>query len=126
MERLKMMTGINLSSINKPSIESLPFPIIVPCGVVCFIIHNTLFNRPRREGEARTRQAVDLAFQLLTHGALMINNTSHSLWDRLQQKTLNQQFTNRLNDGLKIPYKITGWLMQGFYAKPSLCMSSYS
>jgi hypothetical protein len=30
----------------------------------------------------------------------MINNTSHSLWDRLQQKTLNQQFTNRLMDGL--------------------------
>ena len=30
----------------------------------------------------------------------MINNTSHSLWDRLQQKTLNQQFTNRLIDGL--------------------------
>jgi len=30
----------------------------------------------------------------------MINNTSHSLWDRLQQKTLNQQFTNRLIEGL--------------------------
>lgn len=30
----------------------------------------------------------------------MINNTSHSLWDRLQQKSLNQQFINRLTDGL--------------------------
>ncbi|MGF1671192.1 MAG: DUF1670 domain-containing protein [Balneolaceae bacterium] len=30
----------------------------------------------------------------------MINNTSHSLWDRLQQKSLNQQFINRLIDGL--------------------------
>jgi len=67
---------------------------------VCFIITYTLINRLRSEGEARTRQAVDLAFQLLTYGALMINNTSHSLWDRLQQKTLNQQFTNRLIEGL--------------------------
>jgi hypothetical protein len=67
---------------------------------MCFINHNTLLNRLRREGEARTRQAVDLAFHLLTYGALMINNTSHSLWDRLQQKTLNQQFINRLIDGL--------------------------
>jgi len=72
----------------------------VPYGVVCFIITYTLINRLRSEGEARTRQAVDLAFQLLTYGALMINNTSHSLWDRLQQKTLNQQFTNRLIEGL--------------------------
>jgi hypothetical protein len=30
----------------------------------------------------------------------MINNTSHALWDRLQQKNLNQQFINRLIDGL--------------------------
>ena len=30
----------------------------------------------------------------------MINNSSHSLWDRLQQKTLNQQFINRLIEGL--------------------------
>ena len=72
----------------------------MPYGVVCFIITYTLINRLRSEGEARTRQAVDLAFQLLTYGALMINNTSHSLWDRLQQKTLNQQFTNRLIEGL--------------------------
>ena len=67
---------------------------------MCFIIHNTLINRLRSEGEARTRQAVDLAFYLLTYGALMINNISHSLWNRLQQKTLNQQFTNRLIEGL--------------------------
>jgi len=75
-------------------------PTIVPYGVMCLLINNTLINRLRSEGEARTRQAVDLAFHLLTYGALMINNTSHSLWDRLQQKTLNQQFTNRLIDGL--------------------------
>jgi hypothetical protein len=72
----------------------------VPYGVRCFIIYNTPINRQRSEGEARTRLAVDLAFHLLTYGALMINNTSRSLWDRLQQKTLNQQFTNRLIDGL--------------------------
>jgi len=75
-------------------------PTIVPYGVMCFIINNTLINRLRSEGEARTRQAVDLAFHLLTYGALMINNTTHSLWDRLQQKSLNQQFTNRLIEGL--------------------------
>jgi len=75
-------------------------PTIVPYGVMCFITNNTLINRLRSEGEARTRQAVDLAFHLLTYGILMINNTSHSLWDRLQQKTLNQQFTNRLIEGL--------------------------
>ena len=67
---------------------------------MCFIIYNTSINRQRSEGEAQSRLAVDLAFHLLTYGALMINNTSHSLWDRLQQKTLNQQFTNRLIDGL--------------------------
>ena len=67
---------------------------------MCFIIYNTSINRQRSEGEARTRQAVDLAFHLLTYGALMINNTTHSLWDRLQQKSLNQQFTNRLIEGL--------------------------
>jgi len=72
----------------------------VPYGVVCFIIHITLINRLRSEGEARTRQAVDLALYFLTYGRLMINNTSHSLWDRLQQKTLNQQFINRLIEGL--------------------------
>lgn len=75
-------------------------PTIVPYGVVCFIIHITLIHHLRSEGEARTRLVVDLAFYLLTYGALMINNTSHSLWDRLQQKSLNQQFTNRLIDGL--------------------------
>ncbi len=30
----------------------------------------------------------------------MINNTSHSVWNRLEQKTLNQQFINRLIEGL--------------------------
>ncbi|WP_141691528.1 DUF1670 domain-containing protein [Rhodohalobacter halophilus] len=68
--------------------------------MICFIIHSTLINRLRCEGVARTRQAVDPAFHLLAYGALMINNTFHSLWDRLQQKTLNQQFTNRLIEGL--------------------------
>ena len=78
-----------------------PTPLFNPFACeVCFIIHITLINRQRSEGEARTRRAVDLAFHLLTYGTLMINNTSHSLWDRLQQKTLNQQFTNRLIEGL--------------------------
>jgi len=67
---------------------------------MCFIINNTPINRQRSEGVARTRLAVDVAFLHLTYGAIMINNTSHSLWDRLHQKTLNQQFTNLLIDGL--------------------------
>ncbi|MCC5906668.1 MAG: hypothetical protein JJU13_10695, partial [Balneolaceae bacterium] len=71
----------------------------MPYGVMCFIINYTLITRLRRVGDPLPRQAVDLAFHLLTYGATMINNTSHSLWDRLQQKTLNQQFTNRLIDG---------------------------
>ena len=75
-------------------------PTIVPYGVMCFILNNSSINRQRSEGGARTRLAVDLAFYLLTYGARMISNTSHSLWDRLQQKSLNQQFTNRLIEGL--------------------------
>jgi hypothetical protein len=96
-----MMYMLNFNVFN--SIETFCqdyAPTIVPYGVVCFITHTTLINRLRSEGEARTRHAVDLAFYLLTYGAPMINNTSHSLWDRLQQKTLNQQFTNRLIEGL--------------------------
>lgn len=67
---------------------------------MCFITICILINRHRCEGEARARMAVDGVFTFLTYGALMINNTSHSRWDRLQQKSLNQQFMNRLTDGL--------------------------
>ena len=72
----------------------------MPYGVVCLIINNTSINRRQSEGEARTRLAVDLAFYLLTYGTLMINNTSHFLWDLLRQKSLNQQSTNRPIEGL--------------------------
>ena len=64
------------------------------------LVSNTLINRQRSEGGARTRLAVDFGLFHVIFGAIMINNTSHSLWDRLQQKTLNQQFTNRLIEGL--------------------------
>lgn len=44
--------------------------------------------------------AVAAVFTNITYGTLMINNTSYALWDRLGQKSLNQQFINRLIDGL--------------------------
>lgn len=67
---------------------------------MCFIGIQLLIDRLRREGGARLEVAVDLLPTTLTIGTLMINNTSHSLWDRLQQKSLNQQFINRLIEGL--------------------------
>lgn len=75
-------------------------PPIVPYGVICFIgIYNSI-HRHRSGGEARTSMAVNAGITFISYGTPMINNTSHSLWDRLQQKNLNQQFINRLIEGL--------------------------
>jgi hypothetical protein len=67
---------------------------------MCFIGIQLFIDNLRKEGGARLEEVVDLTRTTLTIGPVMINNTSHSLWDRLQQKNLNQQFINRLIEGL--------------------------
>jgi hypothetical protein len=72
----------------------------VPYGVQVLIVLFLFIHRLSKEAEGRLEKAVDELGNLLTYGNVMINNTSHALWDRLQQKSLNQQFINRLIEGM--------------------------
>lgn len=58
-------------------------------------------DSPRKEGGARLERAVSCATShSLTSGGTLINNTTIHLWDRLSKKTLQQQLTQALIDGL--------------------------
>lgn len=72
----------------------------MPYGVELFIGIFPVIERLRKEGEARLKKALDSLNSQLTHATAMINYSSHALWDRLQNKSLNQQFINRLIEGL--------------------------
>lgn len=72
----------------------------MPYGVICFIRRNGFFDSPRKEGVARLEGAVEPTHSTLTFGIVMINIPSHSVWNRLEQKSLNQQFINRLIEGM--------------------------
>ena len=75
-------------------------PTIVPFGMGYFTILITIIEGLRKEGEARLEKTLDSLHLHLTYASAMINNSAHALWDRLEHKSLNQQFINRLMEGM--------------------------